>query len=409
MLPTDGAKARLGRMGLLAEALVLRGHEVVRWASTFIHNQNKQRFNKDTIINFNEKYRIHLLHSISYKKTRSLFRIINNIHISMKFLYYARNEERPDIIVCSSNNILALIATKYAYKNSIPLVLDIRDLWPDVFIDSLSLWKKYHAKLLLWPLSITVNLACKRATAITGITPAFVEWGLQKANRNRTSLDTHFPLGYSEKVPDKKDILEAENFWLRQGICKNDKKFIACFLGTMSSYFELDVIIKAAHKLNIRQMPIYFVLCGEGPKLNRFKKLAVNCDNVIFPGWVGFPEILTLMRMSSVGLTPYKSISNFINNLPNKPAEYMSAGLPIVSSLKGELQKLLSNYDCGVTYENGNIDELVSILCELYNNPNRLKSMSKNAYALYKEKFVAEKIYNEMSSYLEKVAETDIN
>ena len=407
MLPTDGANARLGRMGLLAEALVSRGNEVVRWASTFIHYQNKQRFNKDITLYINERYKIHLIHSLSYKRTRSLLRVINNFHIALKFFKYARKEKQPDIIVCSSNNIIGLISIKYAKKRGIPSVLDIRDLWPDALLETLPPKKRNLAKVASIPIDKLICSACKEATAITGITPAFVEWGIKKANRHQTYLDRHFPLGYSEKVPDEKDIIEAKNFWLHQRINKNNKKFIDCFLGTMNSYFELDVIIKTARKLKLSHRKFRFVFCGYGDMYEMLRILANECENIVFPGWINAAEIWTLLRISSVGLTPYKSIDNFVKNIPNKPIEYLSAGLPIVSSLKGELQKLLTTYDCGVTYENGNVDELVSILCDLYDNPERLKIMSKNVYSLFKEKFVAEKIYDEMSRHLEKVVEMD--
>jgi glycosyltransferase involved in cell wall biosynthesis len=82
----------------------------------------------------------------------------------------------------------------------------------------------------------------------------------------------------------------------------------------------------------------------------------------------------------------------------------MCAGLPVVSSLKGTLAELLAGHDCGVTYENGSPEELAGILCDLYDHPERLAAMSKNARALYEERFVAEKVYGQMSEYLEEIA-----
>jgi len=112
-----------------------------------------------------------------------------------------------------------------------------------------------------------------------------------------------------------------------------------------------------------------------------------------------------LMRMSSVGLAPYRSSKDFMASIPNKSIEYLSAGLPILSSLKGTLKELLSTNDCGITYENGDAEDLVSILVNLYDHPELIRKMSENAYALYKEKFIAEKVYNNMISHLELVCE----
>ena len=101
---------------------------------------------------------------------------------------------------------------------------------------------------------------------------------------------------------------------------------------------------------------------------------------------------------------PYQNVKSFIISLPNKSIEYLSAGLPIVSSLKGVIGDLLNTNNCGITYESENTDDLVSRLVYLYNHPEILKKMSKNANAVYREKFVAEKVYNNMINYLEYVS-----
>ena len=45
---------------------------------------------------------------------------------------------KPDIILTSIPSIeLSKVAVKYANKFNIPIVLDIRDLWPDVFFEIL--------------------------------------------------------------------------------------------------------------------------------------------------------------------------------------------------------------------------------------------------------------------------------
>lgn len=403
-LPTDGTNDRLYRAGTLAKLLITKGHEVVWWTSTFDHMRKRQRFNTDTSLDINKRYRIKLLYSITYKKNVSVSRIINHYIIAHKFIKIAETEPQPDIILCSLPTLeLSMAATKYGKKRGIPVVIDIRDLWPDIFLDLVPVWGQSFLRLILFPMFNTVRAACAGATAIVGITSAFVEWGIDYSKRTRSNLDKEFPMGYSEASPSKEAITEAEKFWEKYGIYKNNNEFIACFFGTIGRQFELETIINAARKIKTQKRSLRFVLCGSGDNLTLYKDLAKDCENVIFPGWVGLAQIWTLMRMSSVGLAPYKNIKNFTNNLPNKPIEYFSAGLPIVSSLNGVLRDLLSFYDCGLTYENNNSDHLISLLIDLYNRPERLAKMSENAFALYEEKFIAEKVYSDMNDYLELV------
>ena len=112
------------------------------------------------------------------------------------------------------------------------------------------------------------------------------------------------------------------------------------------------------------------------------------------------------MRMSKIGLAPYISSDNFTQNLPNKPVEYLSAGLPVVSSLQGNLQQLLSRHDCGVTYGNRDAGQLARVVADLHDNPGRLAAMSENCRGLYQDQFVAEKVYSEMHAYLAGIVRT---
>jgi glycosyltransferase involved in cell wall biosynthesis len=79
----------------------------------------------------------------------------------------------------------------------------------------------------------------------------------------------------------------------------------------------------------------------------------------------------------------------------------MSAGLPVISSLEGVLEELLHTHKCGITYAHGDVDGLVSILRETYDNRSILHAMSENAYALFKKYYTAEKVYGEMCDYIE--------
>ena len=83
----------------------------------------------------------------------------------------------------------------------------------------------------------------------------------------------------------------------------------------------------------------------------------------------------------------------------------MSAGLPVISSLKGVLEKELAKYNCGITYNYGDVEGLMSILITLANNPEHLDTMSKNACSLFTQKYNARKVYDEMTEYIEAVCD----
>lgn len=401
-LPIAGSTDRLLRYGILADILVQRGHDVVWWSSTFDHWRKRHIYSDDTTVDLTDKYQLKLLHAKAYINNVSFRRILNHRAISQKFITQASIENKPDIILCGLPTLeLCLSAVDYGRKNEIPIIIDVQDLWPDVFLDLAPKWLHPIAKFMLFPVYHTLNKICSRATSIIGLTSEYVDWALERSGRTKTGMDRSFPLGYSSQEPDGSLIKKAEEFWEKFDIGSANKEFIVCFFGTIGRQFDLSTVIDAATRLQRQKLPIRFVLCGVGDNLGKYRTIAANCKSVIFPGWVGQPEIWTLMRWSSVGLAPYVNSNNFKLNLPNKPIEYLSAGLPIVTCLDGVLNQLIKTHNCGLIYEPGDGNNLASLLSDFYHDPDRRMKISQNAYRLYQAKFTAEKVYHEMAQYLE--------
>lgn len=404
-LPTDEGNNRLLRTGILANLLVEKNHNVVWWSSTFNHTEKKHRFLENKSIKIKDNFKLILLHSIGYQSNISIKRLINHYGIAQQFKKLAKLETKPDIILCSLPTLeLSLEAANYGKKYSIPVVLDIRDLWPDIFVELAPKHLKTVAKLGLSPLFSILKKSCQQVTAITGITSEIVDWGLKYAQRNKIKYDQDFPLAYSQISLKKDEYINAENFWLDYGLKKNKNQFIVCFFGTIGYQFDLETVIKSAINFNITHPEIIFVICGKGEKLEFYKSLANQNKNIIFSGWVSKTQIYTLMNLSSLAIAPYYNSFDFQLSIPNKVIEYLSAGLPIISSLKGEVQKLIQTYQFGMIYQEKNPHDLLQKIIELKKDNQKLKIMSDNAKKLYEEKFVAEKVYSEMIEYLEEIA-----
>ena len=404
-LPVANSDDRLHRTGLFFEKLSSYGHDVIWWSGTFDHARKKHLFNKDKKIELSKNASLYLIHSIGYKKNISFRRALDHIELASKFTYLSRQQDIPDVIFCSMPTLeLSMAAINYGNKYNVPVIIDLRDMWPDIFIARAPTYFQLFLKIILFHYFYQIKTVCKKATAITGITSGYVDWGMQYAGRNKTRFDRDFPLGYSAATPEHGKIRTAELDWRERGvICPENNKFIVCLFSNMVRQLELETVIAAARRLESTDRAFSFVFCGDGDSLEYFKEVAKGCSSISFPGWVNKPQIWTLMRYAHVGLAPYRSSKDFIISIPNKVIEYMSAGLPVISSLKGTVQELLTKYAAGLTYENENVDDLFDLLSDLYDNPNKLMIMSKNSKKLFEERFVAEKIYSEMCDYLEEI------
>jgi glycosyltransferase involved in cell wall biosynthesis len=399
----DGGDRRLMRIGILANILRSNGHEVIWWTSSFDHIGKRKRFHHSTRLEVKKSYYIHYLKSFGYKKNISLSRFIDNYLISKQFKKEVYKEkEKPDVILTSIPSIeMSQIAVTYANKNNIPVILDIRDLYPDVFLDLLPKSLSWVIKILTKPMRNNLMDTCKNATAISGITNDFIDWGIVHADRDRTKKDTFFPMAYVKEEISKEKQTEAYSFWKKLGVFKNDKILNVVFIGTFTKSFEFDTIFESAKILNHKKIPIRFIFCGTGIKENKIKESCKLLDNCVFAGWINAAQIKIILKLSDVGIAPYINSKNFIENFPNKPAEYFSENLAVVTSLRtGKLFDFIYSNRCGISYGSDKY-KLVSFLEKLSNNQDYLKLLTKNAENGYINNLDGKSVYKSMAEFIE--------
>lgn len=390
----------LMRTGLLAQEMHSRGHDVTWWGSTLYHQRKELLSESEAVIDLGERFKVRLLHGGSYRKNVSIRRYLFHKRIARSFARSATGLEVPDIILASLPvHDLAYEAVAYASTNGVPVLIDIRDLWPDYLVNRLNRSFRPAVRLMLSSDFNKARKALSNATGLVAISEAYLQWGLGYANRKRGDWDRVFHIGCSALPEEQPQGDNGAGFRKEYGIPGD--RIIVSFLGTFGETYDLDTVIAAARTLEDGGN-IHFVLAGEGRHLERLLALGGGLDSVTFTGWLDRKQVCDLLRASDIGLAPYKR--NAPQSLPNKPFQYTSAGMPIVSSLKGELSDMISEYDVGRTYEPESVASLVESLRELVGSRKRLEIMKLNARRLYQENFYADDIYSDFASFLEQSA-----
>lgn len=408
-LPGDiaesGGREREYRMGLIARQLLAAGHEVEWWSSTFDHRRKTHRAKQYERIEVEPGYQLHLLPSPGYHNNVSLARLYDHAVFADCFSRHAADSLRPDLIFCALPTIdLCQVATQYGRHNGIPVVLDVRDLWPDIFQELVPGFLRPFSEIGMRVLRRKVGRACRDATGLVGITPRFVEWATTYAGRPVGPNDESFPLAYPEEQLPQSEVQKALEKWRELGL--DDGQFVASailYLGH-PRFLDMAPVLDAARRLAARDANHFrIVICGDGEGLPELRRQAAGLPTVLFPGWAGAAEIRALLELSSVGLVPYASTFSFKMSYPNKVFEYMSAGLPIISQLQGQISELLAGEACGLTVGNADGAALAKAIVECDADPIRLGRMGNAAKALYRRSFAAERVYSELVKHLEGV------
>lgn len=245
-LPIDSLGDRPWRAGFLAELLTDRGHSVTWWTSSFDHMAKCQRVSDDSTVAVGSQLRIRLLWAISYRKNISFRRLMNHYQLGKKFKYLAATEPPPDIILCSFPTIeMTRQAVVYGVPRKVPVVVDVRDLWPDIFLDHVPASLRGIARLALKPLFRQTEASLRESTALTAVSDGYLDWALRYAGRPRASYDRVFPLAY-ERV-DSCDVERIQTLIVDNGL--DTSKLICWFVGSFGRTYDLGIVIDGARAL----------------------------------------------------------------------------------------------------------------------------------------------------------------
>ena len=400
-VPISG-NTRLFRYGKICRLLAKRGHVATQWASTFDHFSKQQRTHCDYIFEVETGYRVQLVYGSPYKKHVSFARMRSQREVAQNFTRCAEKSVPPDVIVVSLPTLeLATTVLAYAEERRIPVVVDIRDLWPDVFLTAFPRW----AQSLVRPLFRTYEQQavdiCRRANSLTGVSDAYLNWGLQKAKRSRTSHEKAVYLAYQKPVVAERDRHRILQEFDSKGI-REKRVLRCCFFGMLGRSAGLRSIAGLANHL-VRQGhgDIEFVLCGTGPREHELLKMIQDVPNIKYLGWQDSTEIACLMERSDIGLAMYQE--GVLQSIPNKPVEYLAGGLPVLTTLRGELKNLLETYNCGKVFQPNDIESMGEWLVHCKQNYTSMKYQTQQASQLYADKFDARKVYEDFIDQIESI------
>jgi glycosyltransferase involved in cell wall biosynthesis len=268
-----------------------------------------------------------------------------------------------------------------------------------VFIENLFGLKKKIAKFLLFYYYYSTKKIYRYADSLTSITVKFLEHIENFSRRESNKRNKVFPLVSNLNLDDKNQS-KSESWWDDLGVY-NDQTFRVAYVGNLSSNINLYDIKKAAQSFEQKNIKVQFVISGDGEYLQKFKNMMRGLNNVVFSGSISKSKLFALANRSNIWLIPYFNKENFILSLPNKTYDALFFGLPIFSSLKGEVRDLILKNEIGMFYDK--INSLEKCIIKLKDNKDLQTLMSSNAKKLYDECFEFNKVYDELIYHLENI------
>ena len=398
-LPLRSSKARPMRNSLVASALTNAGHKVELWLPGFEHVKHTH-FKSVAIREFYDKqFSVQYLEGCGYSADTSVKRLVHNRQIAKSFIDTARvRSKTPDIVITQIPSLeLAECVIKYCTQSNIPCVIDVRDLWPDNYKRILPKYLKFLYPYIFY----FEELRCRRifngASAIIAISQTYLDWAISKSKGEIPSQVFH--IGY--RAPPKPNFKPNKAEDIRRSFGLLDDRLSVFFAGTFCSSYDLETVYKASLEIEARGIPAQIIIAGDGSGYEDLLKRFSESRIISYVGWLESRQLTDLLSICDVGLAPYSSEA--FMSLPNKPFEYLANGLPILSSLKGELWDLIQKYKIGFNYQSTDINALVDYIEKYSVNKVLLNHHKNNCLDIFRDRFDSGSVYSKLTVFIEQV------
>jgi glycosyltransferase involved in cell wall biosynthesis len=284
----------------------------------------------------------------------------------------ARRAGRADVVVVSSPTFFSMFgAWAIAKLKRAPLVIDVRDLWPAIFVELGVLTNRRLINLLerfeLW----AYGQAAEVVVVSEGFRQDLIHRGVpaEKVTTIRNGADVERFLPGGDPGPGR----------LRLGVA--DGEALALYLGAHGLSHGLDTVVEAAPLVaNSPGVAIRIALVGEGAKRSALEAQVdrLGVTNLTMHPGVPREEVPGLLAAADICLAPLRDLPLFSTFIPSKIFEYFAAGKPVIGALRGEAATILRDGGALVV-EPGDPAALAAAIAELAGDADRRAAMGLQA------------------------------
>lgn len=360
----------------LAMTLVNQGHEVVYWNSNFSHATKNIRSNGWSEIQISDRYKIILVPISSYKAHVSITRLLSFVRFAISLWLKGRNKPRPDCIFLTIPTPFSdVVAVLLARRHKAALILDFRDLWPELFETIFPASLRGFARVLLGPLYWARRFALRNASGLTSVCKTYLDLAFREVPELRER--PHVVI-YHTGVVNCEFRARMQNDALDgQMVPKLEGETWVIYAGTIGNNYDMRTLWAAAGILRRRSggENIRIIVAGDGPLSGELTNYIRenNLENLNYVGPLGADLLSRYYAKADLGLCIYQADSTV--GIPAKAYDLYAANLPIINSLEGEFGDYLATEGIGRNYHSGDPESLAQTILALASDPGTLATM----------------------------------
>jgi glycosyltransferase involved in cell wall biosynthesis len=292
----------------------------------------------------------------------TLRRILNYLSYMASAVLASLDPQRPDVVIATSPQFFCGWAGVLAARlHHAPLVLEIRDIWPESIAAVGALSNRSLLGMLEWLELRMYDAATHIVTVGEGYRRCLIEKRVaaERISVVMNGIDREL---FSPRDPDPAliDRLEIAD------------RFVVSYSGTIGMACGLEIVLEAAEILARKdRKDVIFLLVGDGARREwlQQERSRRGLVNVRFTGRLDRSLMPAVLSISDVCLIHLRKTELFKTVMPSKIFEALGMRRPVIIGVAGEATELIERAAAGIPIEPENADQLVRAVERLADDP----------------------------------------
>jgi len=327
----------------MAKHLVKNGHKVT-FVTSSAYLSKSYKLNKGWNEIDIEGIKLHVLH-LEYSNNDSFIkRIVKFLQFSILSTKKVLSIKSDVVFATSTPLTIAIPGLIYSKLKKVPLVFEVRDLWPELPIAVGAIKNKLVIKLAQW-LEIYTYKNSKRLIGLSpGMCDGIIKHDIEpnKVTLATNSCDTEL-FDVEPRIGLK--YKESKLLFLR------GRKLVV-YTGTFGLINKVGYLPFLAKEMKEIDSSICFIAIGDGMEkqavINTAGKLGVLNDNLFILDSVAKTEIVELLSAADLSLSLFGPVKEMWHNSANKLFDALASQTPIAINYGGWQKNFIEEFECGL-------------------------------------------------------------
>jgi glycosyltransferase involved in cell wall biosynthesis len=323
-------------------------------------------------------------------------RVLSYVSFMFSSFWIGLSVRNVDVVWGSSPPIFQVVtAWLISRLKRVPLLFEVRDLWPEFAIAVGVLKNRWLISASRW----LERFLYHRADHVMVNSPGYIRHVQERGARKVTLI----PNGADPDMFDP--AADGTEFRKKYGL---EGKFIVLYAGAHGMSNDLGTALQAAKLLEDNDV-IQFVFVGDGKEKGNLLRQAKEMDlsNVLFLKPVAKEEIGEPMAAADCCLAILKPIDLYKTTYPNKVFDSMAEGKAVILAIDGVIRQVVEEAGAGIFVPPGNPAALAKTVLEMEKNRSNTRAMGLAGRQFVVEKFNRQKFTQDFIRLLEGMQNTD--